>query len=121
MNCPADDSRTYITTKQYRFTTSCGVSIHNTRFAEGGGIVWDITSSIAYSWQQCAGACATHNEVVRHNGVENADQCWAIVFHSNLKDVVADRGANCWLKNATLAKGETAYADDNAISAFRMD
>jgi hypothetical protein len=53
----------------------------------------DITSVVAYTWQQCLQAC-----VLAH------DTCVAVTYSGNLKESVKVYGANYWLKTDT--KGE---------------
>ena len=56
----------------------------------------DITGMTAYSLQQCIDACSTMNDLAGER------RCIAVALNGDLAEwYKANKGANCWLKNAS--------------------
>jgi hypothetical protein len=116
LNCPALNGLTY--TNAFtgdKYAQFCGQDFTSGLPAEGGGVISDIAGIIAYSANDCMDACSKTNSLAArwNDGI----QCRAITFSIDLHNASIAQGANCFLKNATIASGTQGNVNDHALSA----
>lgn len=80
------------------------------------GTVQDIMVVVAYSVPDCINACASMN-LLASAGNSTSPPCQSVTFLANMKDSVASRQGNCFLKNATINDLSSAESNVDAVSA----
>jgi hypothetical protein len=113
-NCPDAETQPRTTYWKEIYTVDCYIDYTQSLPANGGGEIGDIAGIIAYSLDDCIAACSYSNQ----QQLEDATRCKAVTWRNDLKNVTADFGANCWLKNATLAGGADGTSNVNCVSAY---
>jgi hypothetical protein len=84
LNCTS--GATVITGDGSQFQTNC-----NTNYAGN-----DMLQFVAYSLDDCLGACTNLNKISASNTVP----CKGVLFNANVAACVSQGGGNCWLKSA---------------------
>jgi hypothetical protein len=112
-NCTNGD--TYTSYWGQVFTKTCDVDYTSGLAASGGGVIGDIVAITAFTIEDCFNACSARNYDVQRFG--NGDTCLAVSWSWDLKNSTVDQGANCWLKNATLAAGKLPNSNTLSIGA----
>ena len=116
LDCPALNSQSYTNILfGDKYTQFCGQDFTGGLPAKGGGVIADIAGIIAYSASDCMDACSIVNNL--SNRWKDGIQCQAISFSTDLHHASRSLGANCWLKNATIASGTQGNVNDHAVSA----
>ena len=116
LDCPALNSQSYTNTLfGDKYTQFCGQDFTGGLAAKGGGVIADLVGIIACSVSDCMDACSNVNNLA--NRWNDGIQCQAMSFSIDLQRASEGLGANCWLKNATIASGTQGNVDDLALSA----
>lgn len=102
LDCPALDTQFYYSYKPDKFQFECGWNYHVGDDADGGGVIGNVGALIAWSIYECATACSAMNDY------SNNKSCVAVSFNSRMQTTLANKGVNCWLKNATGERQQKA-------------
>lgn len=117
-DCPAIDNTAYTSLESYAFDVRCGINPYAGTPAAEGGVIADIAGSVTYSWQDCVESCARFNLMAASKSNPDTLLCRSVSFDRNMSYYVQTYGINCWLKNGTLAQGQTGATGQNSVSAF---
>jgi hypothetical protein len=109
--CPLAD---FSTQTGDTFTFECGFDIATGLHDSAGAVVVDIVGIVSYSVDDCTYACSEFNRRATDWGF--AARCGSITFRWDMKNITQGYGGNCWLKNGTVATGETLGACEYCIS-----
>lgn len=106
------------------FTRVCDTDFGSGTAGEhGAGVVSHLLGTIAYSFEDCVAACDNFNSQQVFFGRQNMDGtgtgmwCYAMSWQSGLSSSYQAYGANCWLKNDTLADMSLAFGAQGVHSA----
>jgi hypothetical protein len=116
LDCPAIDGTTVKNHFNQNFKYICGVDLGNLPSAAGGNIT-DVAAIIAYTIEDCIDACSAITFQTYIQGIKGGPTCSSVSWFADAKSVVGVGNGNCWLKNGTLANGQTGKAADHSISA----
>jgi hypothetical protein len=109
--CPLADFSTQTGDK---FTFECGYDIGSGLRDSAGAVVVDIVGVVSYSIEDCAYACSEFNRRATQWAI--AARCGSIAWGWDMKNDTQANGGNCWLKNGTVATGQTLYNCPTCIS-----
>jgi hypothetical protein len=109
--CPMADFSTQTGDK---FTFECGYDVGTGLRDASGATIADLVGIVSYSVEDCAYACSEFNRRALDWGF--AARCGSITFDWNMKNTTQAYGGNCWLKNGTVASGETLGTNIYAVS-----
>jgi hypothetical protein len=115
LNCPALDDLSYTAFTGDKYTQFCYQDFNAGLPADGGGVISDIAGIIVYSANDCMDACSQTNSFA--DQWKTGIRCRAITFAIDMHNKIISQGANCWLKNATIASGTQSNVDNRELSA----
>ncbi|KAH8842680.1 hypothetical protein MCOR27_000168 [Pyricularia oryzae] len=99
-----------------RFDLQC--YINNFGLGTNGYIIADITAIMAYRWQDCFDACASHNKL--QSGLPSHLVCRSAVYTVNVTlPAITLQGGNCFLKNSSRHANNPG--EGNGLNVFSAD
>ncbi|KAI6366989.1 hypothetical protein MCOR25_005039 [Pyricularia grisea] len=114
--CPDMHQDRYRSFNDRRFDLQC--YINNYGMGTNGYDMVDITAIMAYRWQDCFDACASHNKL--QSGLPSHLICRSVVYTAdpNLGPITL-QGGNCFLKNSTRHASNPGVG--NGLNVFSAD
>ncbi|TLS25596.1 hypothetical protein PpBr36_06956 [Pyricularia pennisetigena] len=116
MPCPGMHQHSFRSFDDRLFSLQC--EINNFGMGTDGNVIEDITAIMAYRWQDCFDACASHNKLLK--GLPSHLVCRSAVYTMDINlPSVARQGGNCFLKNSTRHPSNPGVG--NGINVFSAD